>query len=146
MLSLFTLVLIFIRFYDVCVHKSAVEKYHNVSGFSVLPTMDSKARAMCHYIAHGRVEKSSWYRPLTQPDEELDVAEYVKECRAPTQSQNVPLVEDGPTPESEGEEIIGDHNQDDILLGSEGERSTETSVDSIEDNEDIVEKLTNVLE
>ena len=86
---------------------------------------------MCHYIAHGRVEKSSWYRPLTQPDEELDVAEYVKECRAPTQSQNVPLVEDGPTPESEGEEIIGDHNQDDILLGSEGERSTETSVDSL---------------
>ena len=76
MLSLFTLVLLSIRFYDICVHKSAVAKYHNVSGFSVLPTMDSKARAMCHYIAHGRVEKSSWYRPLTQPDEELDVAEY----------------------------------------------------------------------
>ena len=46
MLSLFTLVLISIRFYDICVHKSAVAKYHNVSGFSVLPTMDSKARAL----------------------------------------------------------------------------------------------------
>ena len=73
--SVHACIIISIRFYDICVHKSAVAKYHNVSGFSVLPTMDSKARAMCHYIAHGRVEKSSWYRPLTQPDEELDVAE-----------------------------------------------------------------------
>ena len=51
------------------VHKSAVAKIHNVLGFSVLPNMDSKARSMCHYIAHGREEKSSWYRPLTQPNE-----------------------------------------------------------------------------
>ena len=68
------------------VHKSAVAKIHNVLGFSVLPTMDSKARSMCHYIAHGREEKSSWYRPLTQPNEVSNFTDNIEEYGTQAQS------------------------------------------------------------
>ena len=62
-----------------CVHKSAVAKYHNVSGFSVLPSMDPCHKALYHYIADGRTEENVWYRPLNQPDARPNIAEYIEE-------------------------------------------------------------------
>ena len=72
-----------------CVHKSAVAKYHNVSGFSVLPSMDPRSKALYHYIADGRTEDNIWYRPLNQPDARPNISDYIEDCSAPTESQNV---------------------------------------------------------
>lgn len=143
-----------------CVHKSAVAKYHNVSGFSVLPSMDPCHKALYHYIADGRTEENVWYRPLNQPDARPNIAEYIEECRAPPQNQSVTLAEETPTDDSEErrgslDEEDDDHEEDDghkeddvhdedlVESGAEGSSGTDTSDD---DTEELIEKLTNVLE
>ena len=85
-----------------------------------------------------------WSRP--------NIAEYIEESRPQTQPQNVTLAEDTPT-QDVAEEVSGacnedeedDNNNDEELIesGAEASSGTESSVD---DSEELIERLTDVLE
>ena len=137
-----------------CVHKSAVAKYYNVSGFSVLPSMDPRHKALYHYIANGRTEDDSWYRPLHQPDARPNISEYIEECSAqPPQAQthNVTLDEDTLADDDNDDDEMRDilDEEDDVneepLVESGAEAEADNDTSDI-DTEELVEKLTNVLE
>ena len=70
-----------------CAHKNAVAKHFNIAEFLVIPSLDNKARGMYHYLAPGSVLADSWYRSLDQPDQILNVQDYVEER---TQQQHQP--------------------------------------------------------
>ena len=61
-----------------CKHKKAVTKHYGVAEFCVLPELDTKMRAMYHYIAEAVVCKDSWYRDLERPEVIENVSEFVK--------------------------------------------------------------------
>lgn len=131
-----------------CIHKSAVAKYHDVSGFSVLPSMDPRHKALYHYIADGRTEDNVWYRPLNQPDARPNISDYIEECRP--QPENVTLAEDTLAEDTlcEGSEersgSLDDVSEDNLVeSGAEASSGNDTSVD---DPEQLVERLANVLE
>ena len=134
-----------------CVHKSAVAKYHNVSGFSVLPSMDPRNKALYHYIANGRTEDDFWYRPLNKPEARPNVSNFIEDCRGQSQAalaQNLTLTEDTPAEDAVEVEDDLEHDHDDnhdALVESGGEASSGTD-SSVDDSEELIEKLTNVLE
>ena len=70
-----------------CAHKNEVAKHFNIAELLVIPSLDNKARGMYHYLATGSVLADSWYRSLDQPDQILNVQDYVEER---TQQQHQP--------------------------------------------------------
>ena len=134
-----------------CVHKSAVAKYYNVSGFSVLPSMDPRHKALYHYIANGQTEDDTWYRPLHQPDARPNISEYIEDCSAQPQAHNVTLDEDTLAEDDNDDDEMRDilDEEDDVneepLVESGAEAEADNDASDI-DTEELVEKLTNVLE
>ena len=62
-----------------CKHKFAIAKYYKVAGFSVVPTMDPKARALFYYLGTG-ISLPDWhFRALTEKDSETHAKEHIEE-------------------------------------------------------------------
>ena len=55
----------------------AITAHFGVSEFSVLPINDPNMRAMYHFLSTGYLQPDEWYRELTQPESEIDVASFV---------------------------------------------------------------------
>ena len=131
-----------------CVHKSAVAKYYNVSGFSVLPSMDPRHKALYHYIANGQTEDDTWYRPLHQPDARPNISEYIEDCSAQPQAHNVTLDEDTLAEDDNDDDEMRDilDEEDDVNEEPLVESGAEAEADNDASDIELVEKLTNVLE
>ena len=124
--------------------------------------MDPRHKALYHYIADGRTEDNVWYRPLNQPDARPNISDYIEECRP--QPENVTLAEDTLAEDTLVEDTLAEDTlaedtlaedtlaEDPLGEGSEenlvesGTEETSGTDTSVEDTEQLVERLTNVLE